>query len=135
MRSSRVVKKNVAASNPGSSSSALDALLQRPRRAVDCDVSQVTGLFAFKMKVNGEPRQAVVEIIAPGISSEKVVHAVRGEWANLIVPGVSQNRIECLGWDRVETAPEGWKPTKPIGPNPVIIWRPAQNQGTERARA
>jgi hypothetical protein len=87
-------------------------------------VSRVTGLFAFKMKVNGEPRRAVVQITEPGIPSEKVVHVVRGEWANLIVPGVSQNRIECLGWDRVEATPGGWVPTEAIGPNPVIVWRP-----------
>jgi hypothetical protein len=92
------------------------------------DVSQVTGLFAFKMKVNGEPHRAVIEIIAPGISSEKVVHAVRGEWATLIVPGVSQNRIECLGWDRAEAAPEGWKAKKAIGPNPIIVWCPGRNR-------
>jgi hypothetical protein len=91
-------------------------------------VSEVTGLFAFKMKVNGEPRRAVVEIIPPGIASEKVVHVVRGEWANLVAPGVSQNRIECLGWDRAEATPDSWIPTKAIGPNPVIVWRPAEGQ-------
>ena len=91
-------------------------------------MSEVTGLFAFKMKVNGEPRRAVVEITAPGIPSEKVMHVVRGEWANLVVPGVSQNRIECLGWDRVEATPDDWVPTKAIGPNPVIVWRPAEGQ-------
>ena len=91
-------------------------------------MSAVTGLFAFKMKVNGEPRKAVVEITSPGISSEKVVHVVRGEWANLVAPGVSQNRIECLGWDSLEATPVGWKPVKAIGPNPVIVWRPADGQ-------
>lgn len=88
-------------------------------------MSRITGLFTFKMKVNGKERPAIVEITAPGIPSEKVVHVVRGEWANLVVPGVSQNRIECLGWDRAEATPEGWIPTKAIGPNPVTVWRPA----------
>ncbi len=89
-------------------------------------MGNVIGLFAFQMKVNGEPRPAVAEIIAPGIPSEKVVHVVRGEWANVVVPGVSQNRIECLGWERVEAAPEGWRPAKAMGANPVIVWRPAR---------
>jgi hypothetical protein len=87
-------------------------------------VDRVTGLFSFKMKVNGEERPAIVEITEPGIKCEQVLHVVRGEWANLVVPGVSQNRIECLGWDRIDNAPEGWEPIKPIGPNPLIIWRP-----------
>jgi hypothetical protein len=89
-------------------------------------VNRVTGFFAFKMKVNGEAQSAIVEITEPGIPSENVVHVVRGEWASLVVPGVSQNRIECLGWDRTETTPDAWKPTPAIGPNPVIIWRPAK---------
>lgn len=88
-------------------------------------MNRVTGLFAFKMTVNGEAQSAIVEIIEPGIPSESVVHVVRGEWAGLVVPGVSQNRIECLGWTRTETTSDGWKPTPAIGPNPVIIWRPA----------
>ena len=87
-------------------------------------MNRVTGLFAFKMKVNGEERPAVVEIKAPGIKSEQVVHIVRGEWANLLVPDVSQNRIECLGWNRIDQVPEGLEPCKAIGPNPVVIWRP-----------
>ncbi len=84
----------------------------------------VTGVFTFKMKVGGEERPAIVEITEPGIKSEQVVHVVRGEWANLVVPGVSQNRIECLGWDRIDKPPEGWVPTKAIGPNPLVIWQP-----------
>lgn len=84
----------------------------------------VTGLFSFQMKVNGELRPAVVEITAPGIPVQKVLHVVRGEWANSIVPGVSQNRIECLGWERIETAPDGWKQLKAKGAYPVIVWRP-----------
>lgn len=83
----------------------------------------ITGLFAFQMKVNGAPRPAIAEIIEPGIPLEKVVHAVRGEWANLVVPGVSQNRIECLGWETVAAVPAGWKPVKGMGANPVIVWR------------
>jgi hypothetical protein len=86
-------------------------------------MSRVTGLFAFRMKVNGEDRGAIVEITEPGIVLENVVHVVRGEWVNLVVPRVSQNRIECLGWEPAETTPEGWLPTPAIGPNPVIVWR------------
>ena len=82
------------------------------------------GLFTFKMKVRGEALSAIVAISEPGIKSEEVVHAVRGEWANMVVPGVSQNRIECLGWDRIDETPEGYEPTKAIGPRPVTIWRP-----------
>ena len=85
----------------------------------------ITGLFSFQMKVNGEARPAIAEIVEPGIAREKVVHVVRGEWANLVVPGVSQNRIECLGWEKVESAPAGWKPAKKTGANPVIVWRSA----------
>ncbi|MEO5717613.1 MAG: hypothetical protein ABIR29_03470 [Chthoniobacterales bacterium] len=87
---------------------------------------EVTGLFAFQMKVNGESRPAIAEITAPGIPPEKVVHVVRGEWANLVVPGVSQNRIECLGWEKVEAAPAGWRPFKKTGAHPLIVWRPAE---------
>ncbi len=73
------------------------------------------GLFMFRMKVNGEERPAAVEIAPPGIASEKVVQVVRGEWANLVVPGVSQNRIECLGYDRIETVPAGTEALKITG--------------------
>jgi hypothetical protein len=103
-------------------------ILRRVLHAIRCSVNALTGFFTFKMKVNDEPRQAVIEIRPPGISSEKVVHVVRGEWANLVAPSVSQNRIECLGWNRLDASPNGWKPTKTIGPNPVIIWRPADDQ-------
>lgn len=92
---------------------------------MDGGVNEVTGLFTFQMKVNGEPRPALAQIIEPGLPPEKVVHVVRGEWANLVAPGVSQNRIECLGWEKAEAAPEGWVPVKKTGANPVIVWRPA----------
>ena len=85
---------------------------------------EVMGLFGFQMKINGEPRLAVAEIVAPGIPREKVVHVVRGEWARVVAPEVSQNRIECLGWEKVETAPEGWRPVKIRSAHPVIVWRP-----------
>ncbi|MBA3830717.1 MAG: hypothetical protein H0X34_02245 [Chthoniobacterales bacterium] len=75
------------------------------------------------MNVRDEERPAIVEITGPGIKSEDVVRIVRQEWANLAVPGVSQNRIECLGWDRIEARPDGLQPTKAIGPNPLIFWR------------
>lgn len=84
----------------------------------------MTGLFIFKMRMSGVDQPAIVEISEPGIPSEKVVHVVRGEWANLVAPNVSQNRIECLGWNRTDAVPDGWKPTEAIGPNPVIVWRP-----------
>ncbi|MEO8440470.1 MAG: hypothetical protein ABI540_09640 [Spartobacteria bacterium] len=88
----------------------------------------MSGFFAFKMKASGEERPAFVEITAPGIPSERVVHVVRGEWANRVVPGVSQNRIECLGWDRVEKVPDGWAALPASGADPVIVWRPAQER-------
>ncbi len=90
-----------------------------------CRVNQVTGLFRFKMKVRDEERPAIVEITGPGIKSEDVVRIVRQEWANLVVPGVSQNRIECLGWERIEARSEGLQPAKAIGPNPLIFWQAA----------
>lgn len=75
------------------------------------------------MKVQGEEQPALVEIAEPGIPSENVVHVVRGEWANLVLPGISQNRIECLGWERSETQ-KGFMKTRTQGPDPVIVWRP-----------
>lgn len=86
-------------------------------------MNEITGLFAFQMKVNGEARPALAEIVEPGIPHHKVVHVVRGEWANVVFPGISQNRIECLGWNQVEAGPTGWRPAKKTGANPVIIWR------------
>ena len=86
-------------------------------------VEKVTGLFEFKMKVNGENRPAFVEIMPPGLRSEYVGYVARLEWANLVLPGISQNRIECLGRTRVQSAPEGCVAVRAIGPNPVLIWR------------
>ena len=80
------------------------------------------GLFRFKLKACGEERSTIVEITGPGIRSEYVVRVVRQEWANLVVPGTSQNRIECLGWDRIEARPDGLQPIRAIGPNPLIFW-------------
>lgn len=74
------------------------------------------------MKACDEERPAIVEITDPGINSQSVVHVVRQEWANLLVPGVSQNRIECLGWERIDVRPEGLRPTRAIGPNPLLFW-------------
>ncbi len=86
-------------------------------------MSRVTGLFVFKMKLNGEEHPTTVEIRAPGILSQEVMRLVRGEWANLIAPSASQNRIECLGWEPIEAAPSGAKPVKAIGPEPIFFWR------------
>jgi hypothetical protein len=75
------------------------------------------------MKVAGREETAFVEIAAPGIPSEQVVHIVRVAWANAVVPGVSQNRIECFGWQRIDKPPLAWEPVPSRFSAPVIIWR------------
>lgn len=88
-------------------------------------MSPVTGLFSFKMKAQGAEHSVIAEIKRPGIEAEHVVRIVRGEWRNLIAPDVSQNRIECLGWNAASEIPAGWRRTKPMSAEPVVLWRPA----------
>ncbi len=83
---------------------------------------QVTGLFTFKMKAGGEERPVTVEIAEPGLPSERVVQLVRGEWANLCAPRLSQNRIECLGWEPASAVPEAMAPVKARGAYPMKFW-------------
>ena len=85
-------------------------------------MARITGLFDFQMKVEGEDADALVEIIEPGIESWKVVQHVRGEWANVCAPGVSQNRIECRGWERSKRSCESRMPVRGQYA-PVVIWR------------
>ena len=85
-------------------------------------MARLTGLFDFQMKVEGKDGEALVEIIEPGIESWKVVQHVRGEWANVCAPGVSQNRIECRGWERSKRSCESRTPVRGQYA-PVMIWR------------
>ena len=75
------------------------------------------------MKVAGKELTAIGEIVPPGIPRERVVHTVRVAWANSIFPGVSQNRIECRGWERIERVPSSWEPIASRWSEPVVIWR------------
>jgi hypothetical protein len=90
-------------------------------------MARVTGLFDFKMTVEGKNADALVEIIEPGIETWEVVQLVRGEWANVCAPGVSQNRIECRGWERSERSCGSRVPT-PGQYAPVVIWRECPEQ-------
>ncbi len=83
--------------------------------------SLVTGLFAFRFNSRGEDRRAVIEITSPGILKEHVVRIVRAAWGSHCEKGVSQNRIECLGWERIETPPAARR-IKAGGREPVLIW-------------
>lgn len=88
-------------------------------------MSQVTGCFRFKMKVNGTEQLATFEIKPPGLPAEKVVQVVRGEWRNLAAPRVSQNRIECLGYQSIASPVDSSLGVKAIGPYPVVFYPPA----------
>ena len=87
-------------------------------------MSLVTGLFAFRMKAQGAEHPLIAEIKEPGIKSEHLVRLIRGEWANLIAPAISQNRVECLGWKKVEEIPAGWRSNRPAGAEPFLLWQP-----------
>jgi hypothetical protein len=87
-------------------------------------MSQLTGFFRLTMRADGQELIAIGQVHPPGLASERLVHVIRCQWAELIVPGVSQNRIECLGWEPLEAAPAGWQPIKAGSSNPVTIWRP-----------
>ena len=85
-------------------------------------MNQVTGYFRFKMKVNGEEQLATFELKAPGLPSEKVVQIVRGEWRSLVAPRVSQNRIECLGYEAAQQPDDRSLGIKSIGPYPLVFY-------------
>ena len=85
-------------------------------------MARITGLFDFQMKVEGKDGDALVEIIEPGIESWQLVQHVRGEWANVCAPGVSQNRIECRGWGRSKRGCELRVAVRGQCA-PVMIWR------------
>ena len=76
------------------------------------------------MKLDGKEESAIAEIMPPGLAPERLVHTVRIAWGNALAPGMSQNRIACLGWERIEAAPEGWKPLPGHWSEPVLIWAP-----------
>ena len=81
------------------------------------------GLFRFRIKKEGQEETAVAEIVPPGLPFESVVHTVRIAWGNALAPGVSQNRIECLGWELMDAPPAGWRPAVSGWSEPVVIWR------------
>ncbi|HEY1770205.1 MAG TPA: hypothetical protein VGG02_08110 [Chthoniobacterales bacterium] len=77
------------------------------------------------IKVNGVEQSALVEIAAPGLPSYDVVRVVRGEWANRFAPGISQNRIECLGREAIDIIPDGWEAVSVSSPYPVRLFQQA----------
>jgi hypothetical protein len=85
-------------------------------------MARITGLFDFQMKVEGTDADALVEIMEPGIEFWNVVLYVRGEWANVCAPDVSQNRIECREWDRSKRSCESRIAVRGRYA-PVVIWR------------
>jgi len=84
----------------------------------------LTGFFRLNMRANGEESPAIAQLHSPGLAREQLVRVVRCEWADRLRPGVSQNRIECLGWEPIEAPPAGWEPMKAGSAHPVTIWRP-----------
>ena len=86
--------------------------------------SSLTGFFRLNMRANGEESPAIAQLHPPGLAREQLVRVVRCEWADRLRPGVSQNRIECLGWEPIEAPPADWEPMKAGSANPVTIWRP-----------
>jgi hypothetical protein len=85
--------------------------------------SQLTGFFRFDMRANGKEMPAIAQVHPPGLPREHLLHVVRCEWADRLLPGLSQNRIECLRWEAVEAPPAGWERIKAGSANPVTIWR------------
>lgn len=86
--------------------------------------SSLTGFFRLNMRANGEESPAIVQLHPPGLAREQLVRVVRCEWADRLRAGVSQNRIECLGWEPIEAPPADWEAMKGRSANPVTIWRP-----------
>jgi hypothetical protein len=87
-------------------------------------MSQLTGFFRLSMRAEGKELTAIAQIHSPGLPGERLVHILRCEWADRLRPGLSQNRIECLGWERIEAPPADWEAIKGGSENPVTIWRP-----------
>lgn len=86
--------------------------------------SSLTGFFRLNMRANGEESPAIAQLHPPGLAREQLIRVVRCEWADRLRPGVSQNRIECLGWEAIEAPPADWEPMKARSAHPVTIWRP-----------
>ena len=93
-------------------------------------MSQLTGFFRLTMRADGKELPAIAQVRSPGLPGERLVHVIRCEWADRLVPDLSQNRIECLGWEAIETAPADWQPIKTRSDNPVTIWRPVADPVT-----
>jgi hypothetical protein len=85
-------------------------------------MNSIVGLVKLRLTVNDATQTAIAEISPPGVPWERVVHSVRIAWANVLAPGVSQNRIECLGWEKIDSPPQGWKRLAGHWSEPVIIW-------------
>ena len=92
--------------------------------AAEIRMSPLTGFFHLSMRADGKELTAIAQVHLPGLPGQRLVHVIRCEWADRLVPGLSQNRIECLGWKQIEAAPAGWRPVKTRSDNPVTIWRP-----------
>ena len=86
-------------------------------------MSQVTGFFHLTMRVGGEESIALAQVHPPGLPGERLLHVLRCEWADRLHPGLSQNRIECLGWEPIEAPLPGWQPLKARSSTPVTIWQ------------
>ena len=86
-------------------------------------MSQRTGFFRLTMRAEGKELIEIAQVHPPGLPGERLVHVLRCEWAERILPGVSQNRIECLGWEPIDSPPPGWQPIRTASDNPVTIWR------------
>lgn len=85
---------------------------------------RLTGFFRLQMRANGAESPAIAQLRPPGVAREHLVHVIRCEWADRLLPEMSQNRIECLGWESIAAPPSGWEPMKCGSSNPVTIWRP-----------
>jgi len=83
----------------------------------------LTGFFRLNMRANGAESPAIAQIHSPGLAPQYLIHVVRCEWADHLFPELSQNRIECLGWEAIEAPPSGWRAIKGGSANPVTIWR------------
>ena len=83
-------------------------------------VARLTGLFDFQMKVQGKKQHALVEIVKPGIESWTWYNTC-AENGECLRPGVSQNSIECQGWNAVQSCESRIRVRGQYAP--VVIWK------------